>query len=842
MSNLISGAVLFVLSFQLFANALPGNIPIEGLQAEKNGDLQRAIAIYTNFLLKNKSDAELWLKVASLEYRLKNYTLAINAYRHAVQIDPNNPLTYKKISELYVELNQPDKALEEIKKAVALRPDNADYLLSKAQLANWNNQAAMALESYQQMLALKRKANPDFDATELLIQIAPLQGQLHHYGDAIVTWEQLTHLRPSASVYNSLAQNYAAVNQPEKALDAINKALQLEPGNKNFLQAKSTLNNWVRNKTLASELKPVTNPVATQLVTHSVSQAIKSAFPQQGKTPGPFELSIAEANDAAMSHHYAKAAIAMRQAIQLKPGDATLYKKLSEIYANARQPNQALNALNQALSISPNNIVYLRSRAQLAAWANDKIQMQDSYERILKQKPNDQNALLNLAFTYSWKGETDRALKAYRHYLSIYPNDPEGWIQYAEPLSWIEAYKPSMHALERYLALKGDKTRYLKIRARVLASAGYFQSARIINEPLLQKKPEDPYLLSTEVSILTKGLQTKKAVATLKKLHQLHPDYFQLRGLDNITLTPLRSNINLGANYTSASDTTRVMQVPTLQGQYFLSPATSLLIQGLDEQASADIGSGLETIDGTRSIADESLMIGLATQIPKIANLRGQVGNLKIQNKNNHFIYDGLINTNLHETAQLTVNNSYNLYRPYLIPQSPRLISLQIMENRTGGYLQWQPFIQKYLNAFASYSTLSDQNSYWHTTVWPKARVFSSQYWQVSSGVNFDSWRYKKRVVNQGYYAPLNFQSYQGTVEAYYAISENMGCSLSGGFGIQKDETFPTFYYGEDLAAQLFLGIFTDWQLRINGGYTLRKNPDGSYRSWNTGLILTRRL
>jgi tetratricopeptide (TPR) repeat protein len=573
-----------------------------------------------------------------------------------------------------------------------------------------------------------------------------------------------------------------------------------------------------------------------------VNQSIKLVFPPKDKISSPFDDFIALANDAATQHHYVQAAQTMKQAIRLKPNEAALYKKLSEIYASALQPVQALNAINQALSIAPNNIVYLRARAQLAAWANDTTQMQNSYERILKLKPNDQNALLNLAFTYSWQGKTDQALQAYRYYLSIYPQDSEGWIQYSEPLSWIEAYKSSMNALNRYMELKGDKTRYLRIKARVLASIGYFQSAHNINEQLLKKKPEDPYLLSTQISILMKGLQTKKADATLKKLHQLHPDYFQLRGLDNIMLTPLRSNINLGANYTSASDTTRVRQIPTVQGQYFLSPATSLLIQGLYEQASAALGSGLDTIDGTNSISDESLMIGIATQIPSVANLRGQIGDLKIQNKNNHFIYDALVNTNVNEIAQLTINNSYNLYRPYLIPQSPRLISLQIMENRTSGFLQWQPFIQKYLNVFASYSTLSDHNSYWHITVWPKARVFSSQKWQVTLGINRDSWDYKNRVVNHGYYSPLNFQSYEGTIETYYAFSENIGCSISGGFGMQKDETFPHFYYEEDLAAQLFLGIFTDWELKINGGYTLRENPDGSYRSWNTGLILTRRF
>jgi hypothetical protein len=59
---------------------------------------------------------------------------------------------------------------------------------------------------------------------------------------------------------------------------------------------------------------------------------------------------------------------------------------------------------------------------------------------------------------------------------------------------------------------------------------------------------------------------------------------------------------------------------------------------------------------------------------------------------------------------------------------------------------------------------------------------------------------------------------------------------------MQKDELFPHYYYEEDLAAQVFLGIFTDWALQMKAGYTLRDNPTGKYYCWSTGVSLTRRF
>lgn len=298
--------------------------------------------------------------------------------------------------------------------------------------------------------------------------------------------------------------------------------------------------------------------------------------------------------------------------------------------------------------------------------------------------------------------------------------------------------------------------------------------------------------------------------------------------------------MNLGTEYIAASDTTKILSIP-LTAQYFLTPTFSLLFRGLYERSTAAIGSGLETYNGNGSIFDESAMVGFATQVQSLFNLSAVAGGLKIQNENNHGIYELNFNPNIGETAKLTFTNLHNLYRPYLVPQSPRSISLQIMETRNGIYLEWQPFIQKYLNLLVSYSELSDTNSYWHYNIWPKARIFGSEHWKVTVGVNADIWQYKKRLAN-GYYDPLDFNGYEATIETYYIQSENVGYSLSGGFGMQKDETFPHYYYEEDFAFQAFWGLYTDWQLRLKGGYTLRENPTGNYHAWSTGLILTRRF
>lgn len=845
------GIILFIL---LMPNSFAADkfndksppIPGEGLVAEGNKEWQKAISIYLNQLLQNPYQASLWLRIAVIEHQLKNYSLAINAYQQAIILQPDNAKLHKTLSEIYAEIKQPALALAEINKAVKLQPNNIEYLAARASIANWNNARQIVLDSDQRMLFLIKNQNLAYDQFELLTQIGNIQYQLQHYTDAIIAYNQALQIKPNnASIYVKLSQIYSAEKQPNNALVAIDKAFQLEPNNIQHLQSKAILETWLKNYTVALEtyqkilkLSPQ-NKIAIKglaFVEHLIQTSKKMNETVQ---LSPFDQLINQVNNEASAHHYQLAAIAMKKAIAIRPNSPDLYRKLSEIYAMAQQPRLALAANSKAVKLAPNNIDYWRAQGKLASWAGDKAETLLSYQRILTLKPYDQDAMLKLGHTLAWQGKVDEAIEAYQQLLKVYPNCAEGWLEYAEVLSWTGNFIGSNDALNQYKQLKGETTQYLETHARIFALAGWYQSALTINDPLLNDQPDDSYLLSTEVTALTKSFQTDKAMYYLNKLNKISPDDAQARGTKNINYTPIRSNINFEADYTAATDTTRIADIP-IYGQYFLNPHTSLLFQGLFERAAAASTSPLKAVNGNTFISDESAKVGASTQY-KTVNIKGLLGGLKIEGGNNHLIYDASMNTNFGEKAQVSIGSVRDLFRPYLVPQSPKLISLQVIETRIGGFLQWQPAIQKYLNILMSYSTLSDDNDYTHYNIWPKARVFASEKWLVTVGVDGDFWHFRRRATD-GYYSPILFTGYEGTVELYYAKTENIGFGFSGGFGLQKDETFPHYFYEEDLAMQLFFGIFSDWELRVRSGFTLRDNPTKrNYRCWSANLILTRR-
>lgn len=755
-------------------------IPTSGVAAESVGCWQKAVGIYLDLLLQNPERVDLWLRVADIEHRLQNDNLTILAYEHAILVEPNNAVLYKKISELYAGLQNPKQALRYILAAVERQPENLEYIESLAKIANWNKKPQLALTSYQKLLALtqvKGVSTNQVKQVPILLQIANLQQELHADAEALKTFRMI---------------------------------IEYEPHNATALI-------WIKKYTAMG----------------------KTTFFPPLKVLSPFDKYLEIANQEASLHHYSAAIKALKHAIDIKANDAELYHKISEIYAITNHANLALKYINCALKYSPNNLKYLRKKGQLAAWASQYSSALSAYQKILDIKPYDESAMLNFAHMLAILGETDSAIDAYQNLLLHYPNNALGWIYYAESLTWVERYVSAMEALQHYQQLKGSNLAYKKTLARVLALTGYYETSRSINEAVLSWHPNDPYALTTEVLALKKAYQREHSLFFLKKLNQQSQPNEQLRKFNQLITTPLRSNVNVNADYTWATDTTAITDLP-LMLQYFITPTTSVLFQGLYERLTANLASGLGTVDGKASIFDESAKIGLITQINGI-NLAATVGDLKIQQHSNLGIYSATLNTNLNEKLEINVDSLHDLFRPYLVPQTPLLVSLQIMEQRTSAFLQWQPMMQKYLHLLTSYSTLSDNNSYWHVNAWPKGRVFGTQKWLVSLGVDADLWSFARRA-HDGYFSPLMFQEYEGTIELYHTISEKIGLSLAGGFGVQKDETLPHFFYAEDLNGRLIYGIYDDYQLQLKGGYTLRANPIKNYQCRNISLILTKRF
>lgn len=186
----------------------PGGAPAEGpfaqIETLSQGNLQKLpifkLQIEAEQLAKDRKFAE-----------------AAAKYKAALAIDPNDSYIYYAMSVALANSQQVDEAEQAINKAIELKPGDATYAEMKKKVA----------QVKENQLLLK--------AQSLLTE----GDKLYNGGDfagALAKYEEARPMIPEknlAGVLTQLGRTYGKLNQPEKAVESFNKAIELAPDSPN---------------------------------------------------------------------------------------------------------------------------------------------------------------------------------------------------------------------------------------------------------------------------------------------------------------------------------------------------------------------------------------------------------------------------------------------------------------------------------------------------------------------------------------------------------------------------------------------------------------------------------
>lgn len=475
---------------------------------------------------------------------------------------------------------------------------------------------------------------------------------------------------------------------------------------------------------------------------------------------------------------------------------------------------------------------------------NDLDLVEDSYCRILEIDYRDKDALLGVARLETNRNYLDFAAVDYANYLTLFPDSKDIWIDYAKVESWMGNFNASFDALECYRLRYGATKEYCSEKARVLAMAYYPRASLCIVTPLLRKDPCNYDLLFTKALALEYNHQPTEALQTLEFLEEAFPDHkADNQELSNIVRTPIRSNFNIAPYSSIDTDTININQL-RVYGQYFVTPATSLLLGVREERERVARLNGLQTISGGHSIWDGAQWGGFTSQLCPELQIGGQAGIGEIDKKTPFFLYQVSAIYNPNDILSITLQNGRDLYAV-----SPRAVSLSIQQAYNRINFNWQPDTQRYIVGGAEYSTFSDRNQFWSATMAPRVWVLRTQYVSLDMGAYANWFGFSKQLITNGYYSPFFYQIYEATAAFYIAQSENVGYSITMGAGAQKDNTMAYFGFVADFAVQATYGIYADWQVVATVGASLRNSNSGNllirvgnYRVYTASIILTKRF
>ena len=302
--SLITLAILAAAS--LPAAAQP--VPDAGLRAEMQGQWADAVDIYQQALKSNPAQANLWERIADIRAtQLKMPEGAAEALREAVKYAPMDARLYYKLSQAYAAIQKGPRALAAISRAVELEPANTTYLRACGDIALWTGYHAVAANSFERILAAapqnadallglaransrsgkKDAAAPryraylelrpqDRDAMLEYMELEAERGNMQavqqydslyrqRFGASKEYWlrmadiyalandpvasaaalKEATRLAPQdPALHYRLAQTYPSEKEAKDADAAIERAVELDPNNLEYLRTRAELAAW----------------------------------------------------------------------------------------------------------------------------------------------------------------------------------------------------------------------------------------------------------------------------------------------------------------------------------------------------------------------------------------------------------------------------------------------------------------------------------------------------------------------------------------------------------------------------------------------------------------------
>ncbi len=170
---------------------------------------------------QSPEDIRYMIFLGALYNKGKQYNQAIEILQKAIELSPKKQQLYFELGSSYLNTKEYKKAVEVLKTAFDLEPtfDDARKIYATALIFDSQEEAASEL--------LKEKYGTDIIADERLLRAYSERKNLLM---VVAIWEKFVENNPGNAQYHvSLAANYLQIGERQKAIEQLEKAIELEP-------------------------------------------------------------------------------------------------------------------------------------------------------------------------------------------------------------------------------------------------------------------------------------------------------------------------------------------------------------------------------------------------------------------------------------------------------------------------------------------------------------------------------------------------------------------------------------------------------------------------------------
>ena len=522
--------------------------------------------------------AEQLLKVESLQIEAERAKLiedngeAIRKYAELLEIDKQNDNAYYQLALLHFQSNKMVDATTEAEQACKLAPNNKWYTDLLAKVYTKSGNTKMAIKTLEQVIQ-KNPQDPDsyFDLAYMYLQTAqPLNAiktydlfeknygleesvvlqkeklylKLNQFDKAVGEVKKLIDAYPGEVEYmNMLAELYALNGRKEKASEAYQQILLVDPENAQALLATADINaaKGDTNARIESLRKVFANP------NMNIDAKVRMLFPyiqhyeiKKDKIAEAQELGdilVKTHPDESKAHairgdvYYIDkkddtALVAYNKAIALRKDIFNVWLQTFIIYSGKRDWVALQKASSEALELFPNQaIVYLYK-------GNAEYQLKD-YEKAIKtftkgEKMSGDNAplkaqmLSNLGDVYFNLKRNAESDSAYDRSLKLNPESAYALNNYSYYLSLRKANLEKAKQMSAYAnKLEPDNDSFEDTYAWILFQLGDYKEAKVWQEKAISTPSPNGTLIEHFGDILFKLGEVDRAVEQWKKAKAL---------------------------------------------------------------------------------------------------------------------------------------------------------------------------------------------------------------------------------------------------------------------------------------------------------------------------------
>ena len=472
-----------------------------------------------------------------------NYDAAFDLLKHCIELNPYAAEAYYGLTPLYAEMGMDTLALENMEKAVSLRPDNVTYQERLAQTYLGTKQWDKAINTYERIMSYSPTRT---DVLGILIQ---LYGQNKDYDNIIRCLDRVENIE-GASEQTALSKMhiYSLKGEKEKELQVLEDLVKKHPNDMNYRVMKG---NWLIQNGMHEEafeeyqfaLRQDPKHVAARLSLldyyrtldkDSLANALQEEILESPEIPTNDKVMLVRKVVAENEQNGADSTqvLDLFHRVLSKPQHSADMTAMYAAYLQMKNfPQDSINTVYyQALKIEPDNASVRLALIQ-SLW---KEQNFDEIIRLSKEatqyNPDEMAFYYFLGVCYFQKGNNDASLDALRRGVSqINSKSNKEFVSdfYAIMGDILHEKGKSTEAYAAYdscLQWKPDNISCLNNYAYFLSEEDKdLDKAERMSKKTIDEEPENPTYLDTYAWILFKQQRYEEAQKYIDKVLELSP-------------------------------------------------------------------------------------------------------------------------------------------------------------------------------------------------------------------------------------------------------------------------------------------------------------------------------